>query len=73
MVVIQIYKAHVFGCKFNYVNHVEITKSFQELYVVFGGGGELLAAIKGVSSKFLNAYIILSGLLPVGHLELVCF
>lgn len=33
------------------------------------GVGESLAAKKGVSSKFLNAFIILSGSLPTGHLK----
>ena len=35
--------------------------------------GKSLAAKKGVSSKFLNAFVIFSGSLPTGHLEFVWF
>lgn len=55
------------------MHHVETVKSFQELFITFLGKKNILAANKGVSLKFLNAYIILSGNLPTGHLELVCF
>ena len=42
-------------------------------FLFLRGVGESLAAKKGVSSKFLNAFIILSGSLPTGHLKFVWF
>lgn len=63
MVESPICEAHVFGCKLNYVRDFEIMKSFQE-QVFENKKTQNLAANKGVSSKFLNAYIILSGRLP---------
>lgn len=61
----------LFGCKVNYVHHIEIMKIFQELCLTFLGKKDL-AAIKGVSLKCLNAYIIVSGCLPTGHLDCIC-
>lgn len=55
------------------MHHIEIMKIFQGLYLTFLGKKEDLAAIKGVSSKCLNAYIILSGCLPTGHLDCYLF
>lgn len=48
-------------------------KSFQKLYMAFEKKKKkILAGNRGVSLKFLNAYVILSGSLPLEHLGLVC-
>ena len=58
----------LFGCRFNAWcwNHFRSCMCF---VFFLRGVGESLAAKKGVSSKFLNAFIILSGSLPTGHLK----
>lgn len=62
----------LFGCRFNAScwNHFRSCMCF---VLFLRGGGESLAAKKGVSSKFLNTFIILSGSLPTGHLKFVWF